>query len=106
MGREHLSRDDEGRLIRYVWPGGYPLFYLDKRDNVLCWECAVTSDREVIDWPDQAPVVCDANWEDPWLFCDQCSERIESAYAEGCHEDPPDHCWNEPHECALCGANR
>ncbi len=26
-------------------------------------------------------VACDANWEDPDMFCD-CGERIESAYAE------------------------
>jgi hypothetical protein len=22
------------------------------------------------------------NWEDPQLFCEECNERIESAYAE------------------------
>jgi hypothetical protein len=24
----------------------------------------------------------DVNWEQPGLYCDHCSERIESAYAE------------------------
>jgi len=24
----------------------------------------------------------DINWENPFLYCDNCGERIESAYAE------------------------
>ena len=74
--------DDDGELPAFAWPGGYPLFYLDSENNVLCPKCANDNDEysaQLID--------CDANWEDPLLYCDHCSERIPSAYAE---DDAPD----------------
>jgi hypothetical protein len=77
-----LHRDEDGTLPSWAWPGGYPLFYLDKGGNVLCPECA---NREVDQ--SQAAVACDVNWEDPDLHCDDCGRRIESAYAEP--EPPP-----------------
>lgn len=64
----------QGQLRKYTDLGGYPLFYLTKRDCVLCPLCA-NEEKAVI-------VAADANWEDPELYCDECSERIESAYAE------------------------
>lgn len=72
-----LYRDENGLLPSYAWPGGYPLFYLDKEGNVLCPSCA---NREI----DQAQEVIaqDVNWEDPSLFCDDCSTRIQSAYSD------------------------
>jgi hypothetical protein len=64
------------RPIKYSWPGGYPVFYVTEHGNVLCSECAATTteDNPVTD--------CDANWEDPDLYCEKCSNRIESAYAD------------------------
>jgi hypothetical protein len=73
----HLPHDSNGKLSSYAWPGGYPLFYLDKESNVLCPACA---NRDIDD--SQAVVEADVNWEDPSLYCDDCSQRIESAYAE------------------------
>jgi hypothetical protein len=29
-----------GSLDTYAWPGGYPIYYLDKRGDVLCPKCA------------------------------------------------------------------
>lgn len=84
MQEAPLHRDSDGKLPAYAWPGGYPLFYLDKHDNVLCPRCANEQDPD----GDDAPVVGDANWEDPSLYCDECSERIESAYAEDEAETP------------------
>ncbi len=67
-----------GKLPAYAWPGGYPIFYLTKKDDVLCPDCANAQGRH-----DDDPVVAhDANWEDPELYCEGCSQRIESAYAE------------------------
>lgn len=63
---------------RFTDIGSYPIFYLNERDEVLCPGCAAT---EVED-EGQLMAACDVNWEDPDLFCDECSERIESAYAE------------------------
>jgi len=72
------TRDSDGRLPSFTSVGCYPILYLDKHDNVLCPQCANEQDPD----GDDAPVVADVNWEDPDLFCDECSERIESAYAE------------------------
>jgi len=69
---------DDGRLPKYAWPGGYPLAYLSRRGNVLCPDCA----NESLEDEDDPPVDGGANWEDPSLYCDDCSQRIESAYAE------------------------
>lgn len=69
---------DDGTLAKYAWPGGYPLVYLSRRGNVLCPDCATESLGD----EDDPPVDGDANWEDPSLYCDECSQRIESAYAE------------------------
>lgn len=71
-------RDEKtGELVSYVWPGGYPVFYLDKQGNVLCPECANRPVDQV-----QEVVAADVNWEDGALYCDDCGRRIESAYGE------------------------
>ena len=69
--------NDDGKLPAFAWPGGYPMFYLDGDNNVLCPDDANNNDEfnePLIDY--------DVNWEDPALFCDHCSQRIESAYAD------------------------
>jgi hypothetical protein len=70
-------RDENGQLPAYAWPGGYPMYYLDKCGNALCPKCA---NREVDQ--SQEPVAHGINWEDADLYCDDCNARIESAYAE------------------------
>ena len=71
-------RDAHGKLPAYAWPGGYPIFYLTKKGNVLCPKCA---NKEGVRSEDP-PTAHDANWEDPDLYCEGCNKRIESAYAE------------------------
>jgi hypothetical protein len=80
--QDTLPRDTDGRLSVCAWPGGYPLFYLDGQNSTLCPDCARKSDEDPDEVRGFKPVACDANWEDPGLFCDNCSTRIESAYAE------------------------
>lgn len=75
-------RDDDGRLSKWAWPGGYPIFYLDVENNTLCANCARKSDEDPDEVPQFKPVDAGINYEDPSLYCDQCSERIASAYAE------------------------
>ena len=67
-------KNDLGNFIDYAWPGGYPMFYLTRDNDVLCPSCANETPEDVIGG--------DANWEDPHLYCDGCNERIESAYAD------------------------
>lgn len=62
-----------GRLRSYTAIGAYPLVYLTA-SSVLCPQCASTNPRAVS--------IAAVNWEDPQLHCDECSDRIESAYTE------------------------
>jgi hypothetical protein len=71
-------------------PGGYPLFVVTSDGAALCFACVRKEWRQVC----EAHIVpgyrrsgwfcegIDTNWEDPALWCDHCSQRIESAYAE------------------------
>jgi hypothetical protein len=69
----------------YAWPGGYPMFAITSDGGALCHKCCKTEARSIGStygsdgW---AITALDVNWEDPGLYCDHCSERIESAYAE------------------------
>ena len=63
-----------GKLRAYTSIGCYPVIYLDSQGSALCATCA-TEEIENIK-------AATANWENPSLFCDGCSQRIESAYAE------------------------
>ena len=55
--------------------GGYPLYYLTERHAVVCPTCANTETSD-------PATDADVNWEDASLYCDDCSQRIPSAYAE------------------------
>jgi hypothetical protein len=69
----------------FAWPGGYPLFAVTSDGGCLCHHCCQV-ERESIGTTTGSDGWCvvgiDANWENPSLCCDHCSERIESAYAE------------------------
>jgi hypothetical protein len=73
----------------FAWPGGYPMFWITREGDALCWSCVRKEWRQVVwdflrnastGWRVEA---CDINYEDPELCCSHCNERIESAYAEG-----------------------
>lgn len=68
---------EQDTLPAYAWPGGYPLFYIDAENNVLCAKCARENDEYSAELTG-----ADVNWEDSTLYCEHCSERIESAYAD------------------------
>ncbi len=58
---------------------GYPLFYIKDDCQALCHMCASEENaRGVL-------VKMATNWEDDNLYCDECCEKIESAY-----NDEPD----------------
>jgi hypothetical protein len=79
-----LSNISEGQLPAYAWPGGYPLYYLDKDNGTLCPACA-TSTMNLTEPPFNTwEIIIGAgiNYEDTHCYCDECSKRIESAYAE------------------------
>jgi hypothetical protein len=61
-------------LDKYTSVGCYPIFYVDG-SSCLCAACADENEAN-------ETFFVDINWEDHELFCDECGERIESAYAE------------------------
>ena len=70
----------------YAWPGGYPLFAVCSDGGCLCKTCA-TDNFELIaqstihlDRDGWQVAGIDVNWEDGELTCDNCGNRIESAY--------------------------
>ena len=72
-----LEVASDGVLPTHAWPGGYPMFYLDGENNVLCPKCANENDEY------NSPLVAyDVNWEEANLFCNHCSGQIEAAYGE------------------------
>ncbi len=64
---------DNGKLVTYVWPGGYPVFYITN-EGAICPDCANNDPNDVIGYG--------VNWEDPDMYCNDCDTRIESAYAD------------------------
>ena len=86
--RPHEKASIQHVLTRYAFPGGYPLFLVTTDGGVLCPDCVKSEIRLIVDAcrrddPNGWQAHCgDINWEDPNLYCDNCNNRIESAYAE------------------------
>lgn len=66
-----LRKDNNGKLPFFAWPGGYPMFYIDRGGGVFCPDCAETNEG-IADYG--------INWEDENLYCDACSQQIQNAY--------------------------
>ena len=71
------SMIQDNKFLSYAWPGGYPVYYLDAGNNVLCPECASEND----DYSEMI-VDCDINYETPDLYCDHCGMIVEAAYID------------------------
>jgi len=61
-------------IPKFTSVGSYPLCMV-RKGRVFCVRCANELETQPTD-------IIDANWENPALYCDECEERIESAYAE------------------------
>lgn len=83
--KEYLKEmKEKGEYDYYVWPGGYPLFYITKDCSVLCPKCC-NGNKELLNDehdPQWFVIAYEVNWEDEELYCDHCNEKIESAYSE------------------------
>ena len=72
----------------YVWPGGYPLYFLTSDGEALSFNAAKQERRSILeairdhDNSGWRVVAMDVNWEDGDLHCAHTGERIESAYAD------------------------
>lgn len=85
---EHIKRVKEFVRQPYTWPGIYPQYAICADGGALCHTCTkkelgliVTSIAQDIQdgWNVGA---IDVNWENTELYCDHCSQQIESAYAD------------------------
>jgi len=74
----------KGEYDYFVWPGGYPLFYITKDYGILCPKCCNKNKELLNDEYDKQWFVIgyEVNWEDDNIYCDHCYEKIESAYGE------------------------
>ena len=73
----------------YAFPGGYPHYFITADGAALSFDAATEEAdliREAIKDNDRQGgfmvTGMDVNWENPSLYCDHTSKRIESAYAE------------------------
>jgi hypothetical protein len=67
------TRNADGMLPAYAWPGGYPVLYLDNLNDTLCAECASkTSDT----------AACFVHYEGPAEECAECGDLVASAYGD------------------------
>jgi hypothetical protein len=80
-------RLENGKLMAYAFPGGYPIYYLAADNGVLCPKCANEYTPERDNDEQLKPVAFGINYEDAQLYCEHCNKRIESAYAEDPHEE-------------------
>lgn len=72
------ERDSHGQLPAYAWPGGYPVYYLDRDSSELCASCA---SRET-DIPAFAPIAAAIHWEGTPIICADCGAAIASVYGD------------------------
>lgn len=65
-------------LPKFAWPGGYPLFYVDRDGSeAVCSECVNTQN-----WSDKNIVSLAVNYEDDNLTCAHCGKKIAAAYKD------------------------
>ena len=70
----------------YMWPGGYPRFFVTNDGGVLSFKATeenagMIRDSIIANSKDGWRVECvEINWEDRELYCDHTDERITPAY--------------------------
>lgn len=83
---EEVIKED-GKVITYAFPGGYPIYYLCEDGGILCPDC-VNNNLELIkmakeDNDSQWNVIAlDVYYEGPVMYCGNCNAEIESAYGD------------------------
>jgi hypothetical protein len=76
---------EDNKYPKYAWPGGYPIYYLAKDNDVpyagylvICPDCLNKEKEEMgIEVSE-----FDINYEDNFLYCDFCNEQIEATYSD------------------------
>ena len=86
MRKLAFRRDEKGCCEKYVFPGGYPVYYVCADGGILCPDC-VDSEQALIDVADEHDrqwmvIGQEINYEDDQLYCDNCNKRIKPAYSD------------------------
>lgn len=71
---KELTKHGAKVLPHFTWPGGYPLYYIDKDNNIYCPDCANKFISEITTY--------DIHWEGKPFICKLCGRKIESAYGK------------------------
>ena len=73
---------DNGQVLRYAWPGGYPVFYVCDDGGALCPPCVQENLEQCTEdaWGGWYVTAHGINYENDSLYCGRCSKTIESAY--------------------------
>ena len=74
-----IWRGEDGKLITWAWPGGYPVLYITKKNEILCPDCANSTDPANEEDP---PIMGFIHYEGPPEQCADCGKLTESAYGE------------------------
>ena len=77
-----LLEDNDGKLPAYAWPGGYPIIYLDHRNNVVCTDCAQAALEDPDTFEKDLPVTYSVVYEMHDTFvepCAECGQLIDAA---------------------------
>ena len=81
------TRNTDGTLPAYAWPGGYPILYLDSHNETLCAACATKAADKLEEDDKDRPVAYFVHYEGPSEFCAACNAEVESAYGDPEVED-------------------
>jgi hypothetical protein len=82
-------KGDNGKLIEWAWPGGYPITYICADGGTVCPECAqkyldkaanLQEDDFLYKW--EVVIGGDIYHEGPTIQCEECNTLIESAYGD------------------------
>lgn len=67
----------------FAWPGGYGLVYYCEDNGIICPACVNCEDSfKTEDDPQWNVVDVDVYWEGQDMYCDNCNDKIESAYGD------------------------
>lgn len=72
---------DRGKLVRFTWPGGYPVMYLNNNGAMICPRCAqlvLFDDTE----EKYKPQVGFPIMEGPNVVCEKCRDKFEMTYGD------------------------
>lgn len=82
MNKIGVAVGEDGKLVVFAWPGGYPIVYVDGNSEILCPACAQSAMDDPDGFEDWKPRLFFIHYEGPSMYCSECNAEIESAYGD------------------------